>query len=118
LVHVTHNNADEALGVDAAQQEALSRKALAALRAQLQALLDAPLPDARTFNTLQKQRARVEHRGGKLSPALAAAAGVAGTVPKKSHREGRKTTGKRGAQAVAVEDNSWKKRGSFFVFAK
>ena len=95
------------MGADANQKEAITKKAIAAAKAQLQILLDSPLPDSRTFNSLQKQRARVEHRGGKIQSKVA-------VVP----RAGRKG-GKKGAVAVApVVDNSWKRRGSFFVFAK
>lgn len=95
------------MGADPNQKEAINKKAIAALKAQLQLLLDSPLPDARTFNSLQKQRARVEHRGGKIQAAKQAVA----------PRQGRKG-GKKGAVVPVPEDNSWKRRGSFFVFAK
>lgn len=94
--------------MDDAQKEALSKKAIAALKAQLQTLLDAPLPDAHSFNKMQKQRARAEARGGKAPTAL-----VAATAAKP--RAGRKTNKR--VEPVTV-DNTWKKRSSFFVFAK
>ena len=73
-----------------AQQEAKARKAILAAKAQLQALLDAPVLDANTHTANTKKRARTERRGGK-----------AGVV-----------------DSVSGENNSWKKRNSFFVFAK
>jgi hypothetical protein len=94
---------DEA-GVDAAQKEAVAKKAIAAAKAQLQTLLDAPLPDARTAGASQKKRARTERRGGKLTPVPAAVGGKKG--------------GKYKAAAAPVVDNNWKRRSSFFVFAK
>jgi hypothetical protein len=102
----------EAHGVDSAQKEALSKKAIAALKAQLQALLDAPLPDAHTFNSLQKQRARAEQRGGKVPPTAVQQANAAAVKP----RAGRKAH--KSAAAAPAMDNSWKRRSSFFVFAK
>lgn len=93
------------------QKEAMSKKAISAAKQQLQGLLDAPLPDARTYNNVSRKRARVQHRGGKLSKADAAVAVSGGSVasmPKKGKNKA----------APVVEDSSWKRRGSFFVFAK
>jgi len=48
----------------ASQKEVAHKKAIAAAKHQLQILLDAPIPDARTDNVL-KRKNRAESRGGK-----------------------------------------------------
>ena len=105
----TTTTTDEDLRVDEAQKDAISKKAIAAAKAQLQNLLDAPLPDARTFNAMQKKRARTENRGGRYTDTTnnSTTAGI-GKPGKKGWKK----------NITPVVDNNWKRRSSFFVFAK
>lgn len=102
------------LSEDAAKQKEISnKKAIASARHQLQALLDSPIPDARTFNNVLKRKNRAESRGGKAPP----------TAEVQAARAAKAATGKKGQKgknkaAPVVEDSSWKRRSSFFVFAK
>ena len=108
------NRADRLIAVPAPEQIRVPPSAPARLvvlasgtGSLLQALLDAPLPDARTHINIAKKRARVENRGGKLNKAEKAVVVVAPGAKKPKNKA-----------APVVEDTSWKRRGSFFVFAK
>lgn len=103
---------DEGLSEDLARQkEVHNKKAIAAAKYQLQNLLDAPIPDARTFNNVLKKKNRAESRGGKVPPSAEVLAGRAkAKLP--GHKKGKNKA------APVVEEATWKRRSSFFVFAK
>lgn len=103
---------DAELSADATRQkEHLNKKAIALAKHQLQVLLDQPIPDARTYNNVLKRKQRAESRGGKAPPTAEVVAARAAA------KAGGAKKGKNKAAAV-VEDSAWKRRSSFFVFAK
>jgi len=94
------------------QKEVADKKAIAAAKHQLQVLLDAPIPDARTYNNVLKRKNRAESRGGKAPPTAEVQAARAAKASGKKAAKGKNKA------AALVEDSSWKRRSSFFVFAK
>jgi hypothetical protein len=96
----------------AAAREMKLKKEVAQAKAQLQVLLNSQTMDS----------AAAGLRGGAKSTSIVAAAGGPGaTAAASSNRKGRKTkVSRRAAQlaAAAPVQEGWRKRSSFFVFAK